>query len=362
MVFLFLALLVLPQTRLRTGRPATLTAPRVAGARQSLVVGAGQVGLAVVLALALPGTKVASLTHGVAVALIMLSLVPLTGYGGQVSLCQLTFAGVGAVTMSKADGGSGSLLALLLAVLVPAAVGALVALPALRLRGLYLALATLAFAYAMDTAFFTNVSVMSSSLSLRVPRPSLGVDLSGDRAYLVAVTTVFVLVGCAVLALRRSTLGRRLVAMGDSPTGSATIGVGLATSKLSVFAVSAGIAGLGGAMLGGQQHAIGNNDFGLVLGLTLLLMAVIWGVRTISGVLLAGVLLEAGPLLQDALGNRAGVISLLVGLGAVGLGKQQNGVVGSVLEAVRRRWAAPGPDDVDAPLVQEEVLVGAAGR
>jgi branched-chain amino acid transport system permease protein len=362
MVFLFLALLVLPQTRLRTGRPATLTAPRVAGARQSLVVGAGLVGLAVVLALALPGTKVASLTHGVAVALIMLSLVPLTGYGGQVSLCQLTFAGVGAVTMSKADGGSGSLLALLLAVLVPAAVGALVALPALRLRGLYLALATLAFAYAMDTAFFTNVSVMSSSLSLRVPRPSLGVDLSGDRAYLVAVTTVFVLVGCAVLALRRSTLGRRLVAMGDSPTGSATIGVGLATTKLSVFAVSAGIAGLGGALLGGQQHAIGNNDFGLVLGLTLLLMAVIWGVRTISGVLLAGVLLEAGPLLQDALGNRAGVISLLVGLGAVGLGKQQNGVVGSVLEAVRRRWAAPGPDDVDAPLVQEEVLVGAAGR
>jgi branched-chain amino acid transport system permease protein len=321
----------------------------------------GLVALAAVLAAALPATKVGSLTHGVAVGLILLSLVPLTGYGGQVSLCQLAFAGVGAVTMSKADGGSGSFLALALAVLVPAAVGALVALPVLRLRGLYLALATLAFAYAMETAFFTNLSVMSRSLSLRVPRPALGLDLSDDRVYLVAVTAVFALVACGVLALRRSTLGRRLVAMGDSPTGTATIGVDLAATKLSVFALSAGIAGLGGALLGGQQHAVGNNDFGLVLGLTLLLMAVIWGVRTVSGVLLAGVLLEIGPMLQDALGGRAGVISLLVGLGAVGLGKQQNGVVGGVHAAVHRR-RSPRADAVDEPLLQEEVLVSAAGR
>jgi branched-chain amino acid transport system permease protein len=361
MVFLFVALLLLPQTRLRVGRPAALAAPRVAGGRESLWFGVGLVALAAVLAAALPATKVGSLTHGVAVGLILLSLVPLTGYGGQVSLCQLAFAGVGAVTMSKADGGSGSFLALTLAVLVPAAVGALVALPVLRLRGLYLALATLAFAYAMETAFFTNLSVMSRSLSLRVPRPALGLDLSDDRVYLVAVTAVFALVACGVLALRRSTLGRRLVAMGDSPTGTATIGVDLAATKLSVFALSAGIAGLGGALLGGQQHAVGNNDFGLVLGLTLLLMAVIWGVRTVSGVLLAGVLLEIGPMLQDALGGRAGVISLLVGLGAVGLGKQQNGVVGGVLAAVHRR-RSPRADAVDEPLLQEEVLVSAAGR
>src|SRR5207248_4348559 len=107
---------------------------------------------------------------------------------------------------------------------------------------------------------------------------------------------------------------------------------------------SAGIAGLGGALLGGQQHAIGNTDFGLVLGLTLLLMAVIWGVRTVSGVLVAGVLLEVGPMLQDAFGGRAGILSLLVGLGAVGLGKQQNGVIGSFLGSVRRRRPAPGSD------------------
>jgi branched-chain amino acid transport system permease protein len=361
MVFLFLALLLLPQTRLRAGRPSTLAAPRVAGGRESLLVALGFVVLAAVVASVLPGPKVDSITHGVAVGMILLSLVPLTGYGGQVSLCQLSFAGVGAVTMAKADGGSGSLLALVLAVLVPAGVGALVALPALRLRGLYLALATLAFAYAMDTAFFSNASVMSTSLSLRVPRPHLGVDLTDDRAYLVAVCALFALVGWAVLAMRRSTLGRRLVAMGDSPTGTATIGVGLAATKLSVFALSAGIAGLGGAVLGGQQHAIGNNDFGLVLGLTLLLMAVIWGVRTVSGVLLAGVILEVGPMLQDALGGRAGIISLLVGVGAVGLGKQQNGVVGSFLDSVRRHRTTTAVDVPTAP-AHEEVLVSAGSR
>ena len=360
MIFLFVALLLLPQTRLRAGRPSTLAAPRVAGARESLVVAAGFIAVAAALSMTLPLAKVATLTHGVAIGLILLSLVPLTGYGGQVSLCQLTFAGLGAVAMSKADGGSGSLLGLAAAVLFPAAVGALVALPALRLRGLYLALATLAFAYAMDTAFFTNMSVMGTSFSLRVSRPDLGIDLSDDRAYFVAVCAVFALVGCAVLALRRSTLGRRLVAMGDSPTGTATIGVGLTATKLGVFALSAGIAGLGGALLGGQQGAVGNTDFGLVLGLTLLLMAVIWGVRTVSGVLLAGVLLEVGPMLQDALGGKNGVLALLVGLGAVGLGKQQNGVVGSFLDSVRKRRPA---DVLDAPVpVQEEVLVSAASR
>ena len=361
MVFLFVALLLLPQTRLRTGRPAVLAVPRVAGGWESLAVGAGFVVLAAAAATVLPAAKVSSFTHGVAIGMILLSLVPLTGYGGQVSLCQLTFAGVGAVTMSRADGGSGSVLALLLAVLVPAGVGALVALPALRLRGLYLALATLAFAYAMDTAFFTNSSVMSVSFSRRVPRPDLGVDLSSDRVYFVAVCALFALVGAGVLALRRSTLGRRLVAMGDSPTGTATIGVGITTTKLSVFALSAGIAGLGGALLGGQQHAVGNTDFGLITGLTMLLMAVIWGVRTVTGVLLAGLMLEIGPMLQDALGGSAGVLPLLVGLGAVGLGSQQNGVVGSFLDQVRRHRPTQGPPPA-APTTPEEVLVGAAAR
>ena len=331
MLFLFAALLVLPHHRLRTARMAVLRAPRVAGARSSVVAAAVLVVAVTAAATALPHAQVDALTHGVATAVILLSLVPLTGYGGQVSLCQLTFAGIGAVVMARADGGSGSFLALVAAVAVPAGVGALVALPALRLRGLYLALATLAFAFAMEGAFFGNASVMGDSLSLEVPRPEVGLALSGDRAYLVAVTVVFAACGIAVLALRRSSLGRRLVALGDSPTGATTIGMRLALTKLAVFALSAGLAGLGGALLGGQQGAVGNTDFGLVLSLTLLLLAVIGGIKTVSGMLLAGLLLEAGPLLQDALSQVESVVPLLVGLGAIGIGSHQNGLVGGLL-------------------------------
>ncbi len=365
MVFLFVALLLLPQARLRVGQVSRLRAPRVAGGRESLLTSAGFLVVAGVAALTLPGPRIDTLSHGMGVAMVLLSLVPLTGYGGQVSLCQLSFAGIGAVVMARADGGSGSVLALVLAVLVPAAAGALIALPALRLRGLYLALATLAFAYAMESAFFSNPSVMSDSLSLRVPRPDVGIPLGDDRAYLVALCVVFAACGCAVLALRRSTLGRRLVAMGDSPTGCATLGMGLRATKLGIFALSAGLAGLGGALLGGQQGAIGNTDFGLVLSLTLLLLAVIWGIKTVTGVLLAGLFLELGPLLQDSFGGLENAVPLLVGLGAIGIGSQQNGVVGGFLDQVRRsrrRTDPAAPADDSPAAAHEEVLAGAAGR
>src|SRR5690606_29762517 len=87
--------------------------------------------------------------------LVMLSLVPLTGYGGQISLAQLSFAGIGAMAVGR-WGSDGSPLGVVLALLLAGAVGAVVALPALRLRGIYLALATLAFAVFMDKVVFTQ--------------------------------------------------------------------------------------------------------------------------------------------------------------------------------------------------------------
>lgn len=359
MLFLFLALLVAPPTRLRVGQLAPLLAPRVPGARQSLLSAAGFLAVAGVVTLALPAAHVESFTHGMAVAIILLSLVPMVGYGGMVSLCQLTFAGIGAVAMAKVGGSVGGLL---VAVLAPAAVGVLVALPTLRLRGLYLSLATLAFGYAMDDAFFSNGSVMTPTLGLPVPRP-LGLD--SPRGYLFLVTAAFT--GCAVvvLALRRSTLGRRLVALGDSPAGCATLGMGIRLTKLGVFALSAGLAGLGGALLGGQQGVVGVSDFSLLLSLTLLLMAVVWGVRTVSGVLVAALALELIPQLNGhlgAIGNS--VLPLLVGLGAVSLGRNQNGVVGAVLQQtgrLRRRPALPRPRAAEADSPREEVLTSAQG-
>src|SRR2546423_12864769 len=106
---------------------------------------------------------------GVILSMIMLSLVVLTGYSGQISLAQLTFVGIGASAMGKVGGGS-SYLGVLAAVGFGAVAGALVALPALRLRGLYLALTTLAFARAMDAAFFNNNKVFGQGGAVHVGR------------------------------------------------------------------------------------------------------------------------------------------------------------------------------------------------
>ena len=99
------------------------------------------------------GNTLESLGYGLALAIVMLSLVPLIGYAGQISLAQLGFAGLGAVVMFKV-GSSGNPLALLAVVAITAAIGALIALPALRLKGLYLALATMAFALFLEKAVF----------------------------------------------------------------------------------------------------------------------------------------------------------------------------------------------------------------
>ena len=128
---------------------------------------------------------------GLALGLIALSLVPLTGWAGQVSLCQMTFAGLGAFATVKfaADGAAIGLLA---AVLVAAPVGALVALPALRLRGLYLALATLAFAVLMDNVFFIRADVFGNLGAVRVERLEIaGLSFAGEQAYFVLLASVF---------------------------------------------------------------------------------------------------------------------------------------------------------------------------
>ncbi len=359
MLLLFVALLVAPPTRLRVGRLATLKAPAVPTLRRSLVSAGGFLAALAGVAALLPATRLSDATHGLAIAIILLSLVPMVGYGGMVSLCQLTFAGIGAVAMAKVGG---SALGLVAAVLAPAAVGLLIALPTLRLRGLYLSLATLAFGYAMDDAFFANGSVMTNTLGLPVPRP-LGV--TNERAYLLVVGVAFVLSAVGVLALRRSTLGRRLVALGDSPAGCVTLGMGIGVTKLGVFALSAGLAGLGGALLGGEQGVVGQSDFALLLSLTLLLISVVWGVRTVSGIFLAAFALQLVPLLNGHLGPFGDtIVPLLVGLGAVGLGNNQNGIVGSVLQAVaarRKLPPLPRPRDHSDEVARQEELTHAHG-
>ena len=185
-IFLFTMLLVSPEARLRVGRAAARRPLRVPSLRRSVAMAAGFVAVAAVVSTLLSNRDLYTVSKGLVLALIMLSLVLLTGYGGQISLCQLTFVGIGAFAMGKVGGGD-SVLGLVAAAGLTGAVGAVVALPALRLRGLYLALATFAFAQLTTALFFNNNDVFGQGGALRVGRIQLpGISLR-ERAVVLRV-------------------------------------------------------------------------------------------------------------------------------------------------------------------------------
>jgi branched-chain amino acid transport system permease protein len=349
-IFLYVVLLLLPQARLRGGRlAATRRPPRVASLRESLAGGAAMVLVALVLAGALGVTTLATLGQGVVLGIIMLSLVLLTGYAGQVSLAQMTFVGVGAFAMGRFFGG-GSLWGILLAAVLSGAIGALAALPALRLHGLYLALSTLAFAEAMSAIFFKNEHVFGYGGHLAVHRPDiLGISFAGERAYFVLVCVVFALAGIGVLALRRSSFGRRLVAMKDSEAACATLGINLTRTKLLVFTLSAALAGVGGVFYGGLRGQVGPADFEMLQSLVLLLLVSISGINTVSGALFGGVTFGLFPKLQQHFPQLRNLTYLGAGMGAVAIGRNPNGWTSEFAplgEALRRMARRSGPPTV----------------
>lgn len=338
-IFLYAVLLLLPSARLRTARIGGGRVPKVASLKTSLLAGAALLGAAWVVSGSLSVTNLATAGKGVALGLITLSLVLLTGYGGQVSLCQLTFVGFGAFAMGHIAGGS-SPLGLLAAVALAAAVGAVAALPSLRLQGLYLALSTLAFAQLMTFAFFNNSAIFGNGGSLHVGRPHIfGLHFDSERSFFMLLTAAFVAAAAGVLAVRRGEFGRRLAAMRDSPAACATLGMDLTRTKLAVFAGSAGLAGLAGAFFGGLRTSVTSGDFVLLQSLALLLLAYVWGINSVVGALLAGIVSAIFPTIQQHLPH-VSVLYLGAGLGAVSLGRQPAGVIGDLgarWEALRAR-------------------------
>ncbi|MEY2397621.1 MAG: hypothetical protein QOJ00_795 [Actinomycetota bacterium] len=358
--FLYAVLLLLPQARLRVGRVVTAhRAPRVASLRESLVAGAGFVAVAAILAAVLSPGDLFTVGQGVVFALIMLSMVLLTGYAGQVSLAQMTFVGVGAFAMGKFFGG-GSLLGIIAATVLAGLAGALAALPAIRLQGLYLALSTLAFAQGMSALFFKNANVFGYGGRLVVKRPDiLGISFRGDRAFFVLVCITFAACGIGVLALRRGPFGRRLIAMRESPAACATLGLNLTVTKLAVFSLSSAMAGLAGAFYGGLRGQVGLNDFEMLQSLVLLLLVSVAGINTVTGALMGGLTFGLFPKLQRALPGIPSLSFLGAGFGAIALGRNPNGWTSDIGPNIARVRAAlrRGPPAADAPETAPEVFV-----
>ncbi len=344
MVFLFLALVTLPSVRLRAvGRLTTMRAPRVAGGFESIVAGLVFFVAAAIVAItfantAFKGTTVLDLGGLImSLGIVGLSLVLLTGYSGQVSLCQFAFMGIGAFVMGKVAGG-GSVLGLLAATAVCAGIGALVSLPTVRLSDLYLALATFAFADAVATGFFADNHIYGAGgVSIgRIVLP--GLSFGGDQAEFLMVTAFFVLAAWLVLAIRRSLFGRRLVAVNDSPAAYATVGLDIGFTKVAVFAIAAGMAGLAGALYGTVQGVVGQTDFAIFPGVIFVLFVTIWSIRTVSGAFLAAV---TYVVLNQVWPNGVG---LFAGLGIILIGRAASGLLGIEALQVRLPWVKGSPD------------------
>lgn len=363
-IFLFAILLILPQDRLRAGKLAGAKTPPIPSFRRSIEGGIALVVGAVALSYVLGAADAARVGQGLAFGIIMLSLVLLTGYGGQVSLAQMSFAGLGAFAMAQL-GGDGSIFGLLAALGIAGVAGAIVTLPALRLQGLYLALATMAFAVFMDRMVFTQAGVFGFGGGIEVGRLDLiGISFDGERAFLVLLAAVFSLVGIGILAIRRGPFGRLLAAMRDSELACATLGLSLARTKFIVFSMSAALAGLGGAMFAGLRSTAGPVDFEMLQSLPILLLAVIGGITSVGGALIGGVIYAMLPVLQEKAPTVGGLIFLLIGAAAVSLGRNPNGIAYLItgsrpVVAVKTWWGRRTAGLPEHVLDEEEARVAA---
>ena len=193
---------------------------------------------------------------------------------GQVSLCQAAFAAIGATTMGHLTAGFGLPwgAALLLAGLAAVPIGAFIAIPAIRLPGVFLALATFGFGVTMQQMGYPLwIMFGSSSLGQAVNRPSFA---SGDIAYYYLVLVFAVVAGLLVVWLVRSRLGRLLAGLADSPVALATHGTSVVVTRVLVFCVAAFLAAVSGALFGGVVHTVTSSDFTAFSSLTLLALLV----------------------------------------------------------------------------------------
>jgi branched-chain amino acid transport system permease protein len=234
-------------------------------------------------------------------ALLALSLVVLTGFVGQISLAQMAFAGASGFALSKLGTDVPFPFSMLAAAGVACILGVAVAVPALRIRGVQLAVVTLAAGVAIEHFVFRNPELSSTSGNL-IPDPSLfGIDLAVRRGTDIArwpfgllVLAVLTMAALAVANLGRSEAGRALLAVRSNERAAAAAGVDVAGAKLLAFALSSFLAGLGGALLGYSRGQLSADSFTVAASLSVLAFAYLGGITSVGGALVAGALAPLG--------------------------------------------------------------------
>jgi branched-subunit amino acid ABC-type transport system permease component len=227
-------------------------------------------------------------TQAVVVSIIYLSVTVITGLAGQISLCQGTFAAIGAFTVFQLveRQGMSSIAAAFVGAGIAAVVGAVLSLPIRRLNGIWVAIATLAFAFFFDSVMVKLSWVGGSSTEATgVPRPVIGPwDFGSDKAFLALAVVILVVAAVAVTQLSAGTFGQQLRALSGSEVAAQSIGISPARARIAAFAVSAFIAGLGGALLAIHQESVNyTTNFAPFATLFWLVLVVTIGTRSVSG-------------------------------------------------------------------------------
>jgi branched-chain amino acid transport system permease protein len=336
-IMLFVVLLLLPQDRTRLTTVSKSRGAAVIPTMRMAVTGgvAFVIGAWGVEAL-LHGAVLRAAGQGLALSIVMLSLVLLTGYAGQISLAQLAFAGLGVLAASWLPGQIGaSPVGLLVAAGFAGLIGAVIAVPCLRLRDLYLALGTMAFALVVEQNLLGQIPGFASDSKAFV-RWS---PIASDRAYFVTIAVVFVVLAWFVVALRHGEFGRRLQAMKDSPAACTTVGLDLIRTKVQVFALAAAIAGSGGFLMAGWKGTVGKDDFSLLTGalsgLPVLLLAVVGGISAVPGAMIGALLLVAMPQIATDYPSLNNLMILLPGLVGITLARNPDGLASGFRSSLR---------------------------
>lgn len=261
----------------------------IAGPAVALVLG-------LVFILTVSRSWVSALTTSLIGALIALSLIVVTGYIGQISLMQYAFAGVGALLTAQLTTlvGLPFPLPMIVAALAGGAVGALVGIPAVRVRGPSLAIVTLSAAVVFEQLIFQDRRVLRAGGFLRLERPELfgaSLDHTGFAVFALLVT---IGLAVAVMALRRGRLGRTLLAVRENERAASAAGIDVVRAKLAAFALAALIAATAGALMAYQQRVFSPDRFAVLESLFIIVIAYIGGIGMVSGAIFAGLGVAGG--------------------------------------------------------------------
>jgi len=271
----------------------------------------------------LPEYWLAQLTFVLIYSVVGLGLMLLAGYTGLFSIGHAAFLGVGAYSEAVLSNlGVPFPISLTLAAVVSAGVGVVVGLPALRVKGMYLGISTMAFGFIVAEVFARWESLTGGNAGMHVKAPSiLAWKLDSGTEFYFLCLGVTVLATLGILNLLRSPTGRAFVAIRDSEISAQSMGIHLARYKTMSFAISAALAGLGGALYAHMIKFLSPDQFDIVQSIDLLLMVVIGGLGSVHGAFLGAIFLITMPqfitlakdFLPDVIGQAPGLKAAVYG-------------------------------------------------